>query len=210
MLAALDERQNEVQSLQNQLEKVTAENEDMKKLTEKMNVVADDDKYNLPRESERLSKAKDASSAALELEKQAAEIASLKKLVDSYQQNHGPKLCTKTSSLSKIKSQLAKIQQMCAKNKRACLQKLKESSNNPLLHFKQQRSSSSDSCSSERSSGSSSQISDDCSETDVGTSMPKGTSPSPSMTGKKDVINTLSKNARQIHRHLKNINKFNE
>lgn len=101
---------------------------------------------------------------------------------------------------------------MCVKNKKACLQKLKESSNNPLLLFKQQRSSSSDSSSSGH--GSSDCTSDNSmrngGDSEVETSHPRGLSSSPSVSGKKDMIAVLTKNASSIYSHLKSINKFNE
>ena len=71
----MQERQNDVLNLQKQLEELVAENDDLKKLSAAK--IADDDKYNLPRESGRLTKL--TGNDASELQRRDAEVADLKR-----------------------------------------------------------------------------------------------------------------------------------
>lgn len=80
------------------------------------------------------------------------EIQNLQKLLDVYQQNHGHAVCVQLTTLNGVGNQIQKIMSVCKKNEKECMQKLKESSANPLIHLKNHNddSSSSRSSSSDR------------------------------------------------------------
>ena len=72
----------------------------------------------------------------------------LQKLLDVYQQNHGHNICVQLSNLNGLGSSISKVLSICLKNEKECMQKLKESSANPLIHLKNRHGDSSSSRSS--------------------------------------------------------------
>ena len=84
-----------------------------------------------------------------------------KRLIEMYQQNHGNNQCIQISSLAGLAGLSQKITAICSKNEKECVQKLKESSLNPLMHLKGNDSSSSASDRSEEGEDSDFQLHDD-------------------------------------------------
>jgi hypothetical protein len=83
------------------------------------------DKYNLPFE-------KDSSPSP----KSNSEVLKLQKLLDMYQQNHGHNICIQISHLIGISGLAQRIYSHISKNEKECIQKLKESSTGPLMHYR--------------------------------------------------------------------------
>lgn len=154
----------------------------------------------------------------------------LQKLLDVYQQNHGQHVCVQLTTLNGLGSYISKILSFCQKNEKECMQKLKESSANPLIHLKNRNGDSSSSGSS--SSDDTFDKSADNYGSDVSPNKPprvqNRSSSKLSMDGHKrrssivagsengknvqitELVPKMEKESKRILRKIKQINKFNQ